>query len=95
MTPEEKQLQVHNGALEVRIVGDRAIFLYRKIYTYAVCIGRAGASCWDDEWCYNDYAKAVQQVRPGTPTKHRNLKVGSATHHLDAAALTAIPREST
>ena len=47
------------GFLFRRDLGDgRAVWIYRMIFTYSVCIGQIGAPVYRDRWCYDTLAHA-------------------------------------
>ena len=62
---ETAPAQWDHGFLYRRDLGDgRAVWIYRMIYTWAVCIGTIGDREYDDRWCYmtlND-ARAAMDI---------------------------------
>ena len=52
-----------NGLFYVRPLGDgRATWISRKIFTWAVSIGKIGARCFDDSWCYEGLDDAFRAI---------------------------------
>jgi hypothetical protein len=54
------EVDVTHGALQFRDLGDgRALWLYRKIYTFSIVIGPLNSGGYDDFWCYKDLLSAT------------------------------------
>jgi hypothetical protein len=66
----EKPKWEEQGQLSLRKLGDgRAVWIYRKIYTWPVCIGQIGDGGYDDHWCYETYAEAEAALHAWDPLK--------------------------
>lgn len=52
------------GALYTRELDDgREIVVYQMLFTARVCIGPAGAPHYDDAWCYDTAAQAIEAAK--------------------------------
>ena len=90
-TPVEERWDL--GFLHRRDLGDgRAIWIYRMIYTWSVCIGQIGHPCYTDRWCYmtlNDARAAADIWDPFTEAEptgwHRHPRTGRRRPDGDAS----------
>lgn len=69
MTSEEQALADKIGSTAVKLIGDgRALYIYRKIWTYSLCIGDVkNEGYFTDLWCYETLPLAMAAMLAWNP----------------------------
>ena len=46
----------------------RGVWIIRKAYTHAICVGEVCEDCFDDQWCYPTYELAAAALAAWNPS---------------------------
>lgn len=56
------------GFIAKHELGDgRAVWIYPRMYTHSICIGKLNYPTYEDRWCYADRAKAEAAMAAWDP----------------------------